>query len=316
VPGRLEPLESDREASRGFGRRAIEVRAQGSGEPARWVHAYEESLAAGSVNGRLYVVDGRPRGLVVWSPSGTMGLSVHLLYASMGFDSAEEYARVLSALEAEAGPVAFVSGPLSGLAPDAEDRLMRPLGFRRFGRSEMVLEASVAIADAPAERGERFRPVVRSDLPQLADLHRRAYREQFDRYLFLEDPDERQDALRSVREILDGRWGELVPAGSWIAERDGRSGGAVLSVGSPAGALVADVVVDPELQGVGLGRRLLTTALAALRGSGERRIYLNVTEGNERALRLYRRLGFVRSRGPTRDWYNARRIPVTPAPDA
>jgi ribosomal protein S18 acetylase RimI-like enzyme len=75
-------------------------------------------------------------------------------------------------------------------------------------------------------------------------------------------------------------------------------------------------MVDPEFQGSGVGRRLLTTTLRSLRGAGEPRIYLNVTEGNEPALRLYRRLGFVRSLGPTRDWYNALRIPFAPSPDA
>jgi ribosomal protein S18 acetylase RimI-like enzyme len=316
VTPRFEPLSSEPAASRRFGLRAIETRTLGGKEPATWARAYEERLLAGSVNGRLYVVDGQPTGLVSWSAGGPLGISVDLLYASEETSDPADYARILSMVEEEAGPVAFVSGPLAGLAPDAEDRLMRPRGFRRYGRSEMVLDADAPLPEPSFQAGERFRPAVRSDRPRLAELHQRVYHERFDRYLFLEVPDEREDALRGVGEILDGRWGEFTSAGSWLCERDGRLIGAILSVHSPAGALIADVMVEPEFQGGGVGRRLLTTTLRSLRGAGERRICLNVTEGNEPALRLYRRLGLVRSLGPTRDWYNALRIPVAPSPDA
>jgi len=193
---------------------------------------------------------------------------------------------------------------------------MRGLGYRRYGRSEMVLQAPGAPGEASSPAGEQFRPALRTDLVRLAELHRAAYAESFDRYLFLELPDEHEDARREVHEILEGRWGEFLPEGSCVCERDGRMVGAVLSVRGPTGALVADVMVDPGHRGHGVGRRLLTSAVRSMRHAGVDRIYLNVTEGNERALRLYRSLGFARSLGPTHDWYNARRIPVAPFPDA
>jgi len=193
---------------------------------------------------------------------------------------------------------------------------MRALGYRRYGRSEMVLEGAGPPADGSPRPGETLRPVERDDLVALAALHRAAYRDRFDRYLFLELTDEGEDAVREVREILDGRWGEFLPHGSWLLLDGGRPAGAVLTVHGGAGALVADVMVDPASQGHGIGRRVLTRALREMRAGGASRIYLNVTEGNERALRLYRGLGFVRSLGPTRDWYNAARIPVPPSPSA
>ena len=312
---RLDPLSSDPTASRRFALRAIETRAQGASEPSTWARAYEEMVLAGSINGRLYVVDGQPTGFVSWATGGPLGVSVELLYVSEDASGPPHYARLLSMVEDEAGPVAFISGPLAGLAPEAEDRLMRPRGFRRFGRIEMVLDAAVPLPEPSCQAGERFLPAARSDRARLAALHQRAYHERFDRFLFLEVLDEREDALRGVGEILDGRWGEFTSAGSWMCERDGRLIGAILSVHSPAGALIADVMVDPEFQGGGVGRRLLTTTLRSLRAAGERRIYLNVTAGNEPALRLYRRLGFVLSLGPTRDWYNALKIPVAPSPE-
>jgi ribosomal protein S18 acetylase RimI-like enzyme len=315
VPPLLAPLSADPEASRRFGLRAIRARELGDRPAADWVQLFEEQLASGRVTGRLLVVDGRPRGLATWSPGGPPGLSVHLLYAAAEGSDPAEYGRLLAAVEGEVGPVAFVTGPLAGLSDEVEESLMRSRGFRRFSRSEMRLDPHVPLAEPTLVPGERVRPAGPSDLPELAELHRRAYHARFDRYLFQEEPDERADALRGVREILEGRWGSLDPAGSWLLEQAGRPLGAVLSVRSPAGRLIADVVVDPEHHGSGIGRRVLTRALAALRQAEDSPVYLNVTEGNERALRLYGSLGFVRSLGPSRGWYRADRVPVAPSAD-
>lgn len=318
MPGHLEPLSLDPAASHRLGMRAVTTRAGVGAESETWVRHYEEKLLAGTVNGRLYVVGGVPVGFVSWFAGGPVGVSVELLYASGDACSPEDYAQILSGVEQEVGPIAFVPGPLTGVSAEGEERLMRSLSFRRYGRSEMVREGDGDLSPEPPVEGERQRQVVREDLVDLARLHQRAYRDSFDRYLFLELADEEEDARREVRDILEGRWGKLLPDGSWLCEKEGRIVGAVLSVHGRigTGALIADVIVAPELQGRGLGRRLLTTAIRSMLGAGERRIYLNVTEGNERALRLYRSLGFVRSLGPTRDWYNARRIPVAPSPDA
>jgi ribosomal-protein-alanine N-acetyltransferase len=76
--------------------------------------------------------------------------------------------------------------------------------------------------------------------------------------------------------------------------RDGRTvAGFVLSrlVGDEAEILM--VAVDPSEQGRGLGERLLARHLGRLAARGARRIFLEVDEGNDPALRLYVRAGFA-----------------------
>jgi ribosomal protein S18 acetylase RimI-like enzyme len=52
------------------------------------------------------------------------------------------------------------------------------------------------------------------------------------------------------------------------------------------------IYVAAEVQGRGLGRRLMNAALEHPRLADARRIYLQVWETNERAMRLYESLGF------------------------
>lgn len=54
-----------------------------------------------------------------------------------------------------------------------------------------------------------------------------------------------------------------------------------------------DIVVDPELRGLGLSRTLVTSLMAWGRDQGARRAYLQVRESNEVARALYRSLGFA-----------------------
>ncbi len=57
-------------------------------------------------------------------------------------------------------------------------------------------------------------------------------------------------------------------------------------------AHVEVVALDPAVQGVGLGRRLMEEAEHWARGLGYEAITLNVFAGNRRALDLYERLGY------------------------
>jgi [ribosomal protein S18]-alanine N-acetyltransferase len=72
---------------------------------------------------------------------------------------------------------------------------------------------------------------------------------------------------------------------------------------TPGGVLIARKAADeaelltlavaPECRRAGLGKALLKSAMTTLSGSGARQLFLEVEEGNEAALKLYRSLGAV-----------------------
>ncbi len=294
--------------------RAVEARAGPAVDASAWHASLEADRRAGRLVARLLRLDGRPVGLAAWSAATAMGTNLDLFYLNAGTASAEAYASALAAVIGEVGRLVFAPGPLAGVAPAEEERLMTGLGFAPYGRSEMQLPVARDLPRETSEGPGRVRGVVASDLASLAEVHRRAYHDRFDRYLFLQEADEASDALREVRDILDGRFGELDPDGSVVLEIEGKPVAQVLAVRRPDGVLLADVAVDPGHQGQGLGRRTLLESLRRLRAApAAKRIYLNVTEGNQPAVALYQRLGFARSLGPSRDWYNTACIPFGPS---
>lgn len=76
----------------------------------------------------------------------------------------------------------------------------------------------------------------------------------------------------------------------------------VLVNGAPAGfiacslvideAEILNIIIDPDRQGSGLGRRLLDHALVSLAEAGAHRCFLEVRRSNEPAIRLYEKRGF------------------------
>lgn len=92
----------------------------------------------------------------------------------------------------------------------------------------------------------------------------------------------------------------LGESGFLVAERDGRLVGYVVAdtvpnYGRDIGH-VKDLAVRPEARGEGVGTELLGRGLSALAVEGATDVKLEVREGNDGAIRLYRRFGFETAR--------------------
>jgi ribosomal-protein-alanine N-acetyltransferase len=77
------------------------------------------------------------------------------------------------------------------------------------------------------------------------------------------------------------------------ADSSGTMGGLLIARKAADEAEILTFCVAPECRNVGLGRALLERAVAELRAAGAKRLFLEVEDGNEPALKLYRWLGAV-----------------------
>ena len=86
--------------------------------------------------------------------------------------------------------------------------------------------------------------------------------------------------------------------GQFIAERDGRlvgHAGGLAWPEDPATTVIFAIYVTPSCRGTGVLADLVEEVAAWSRAAGRRRLLVEVVTGNERAVRAYRRLGFVDS---------------------
>jgi GNAT superfamily N-acetyltransferase len=96
----------------------------------------------------------------------------------------------------------------------------------------------------------------------------------------LEDP--RRGTLFLARQEAQRAVGMACLSYTWTLELGGLS------------AWLDELYVEPTLRGAGVGRALLTAAIAHARSVGAAAVDLEVVEGHERAARLYEREGFER----------------------
>lgn len=99
-----------------------------------------------------------------------------------------------------------------------------------------------------------------------------------------------QYVVKSLAEFLADR-----PLGDiWVAECDGQIAGFIGIVGVDAQtAQLRWFLVEPEFRGLGLGRRLITTALDFCRQNGLRHVFLWTFQELSAARHLYRSFGFT-----------------------
>jgi ribosomal protein S18 acetylase RimI-like enzyme len=92
----------------------------------------------------------------------------------------------------------------------------------------------------------------------------------------------------------DDDWRAWLAGSAWFAAFDGDTAVALVC-GLPGAAewLIFSMWVAPQLRGHGLAARLVDAVRAAAGEAGAQAIALHVFEGNDRARRVYERLGFV-----------------------
>jgi ribosomal protein S18 acetylase RimI-like enzyme len=92
------------------------------------------------------------------------------------------------------------------------------------------------------------------------------------------------------------RRSNFLPGATWLLSFRGVACGTVQAVRERGVGAIQNLGVAADFRGRGLGFLLLSQTLFGFRQAGLARAILEVTSQNERALRLYRRLGFRRTR--------------------
>lgn len=131
------------------------------------------------------------------------------------------------------------------------------------------------------------RRVERSDVAGLGDLMLAAYRGTVD-----DEGETEADAVAEVERTLSGEYGPFLTDCSIAVDDDARIGGASLVTLWDGRPILAHLVVHPEARRRGLGTFLMATSGNALVRAGYAHVDLFVTEENEPAVSLYRKLGF------------------------
>ena len=151
----------------------------------------------------------------------------------------------------------------------------------------MTVSLAPSGALAPTLEGARaLHPA--SDRAALARLMLGAYRGTVD-----DEGETEGDALAAIDMLVAGEFGAYDGAASEVVERDGTIVAATLVTDWDGGPLIAFSMTDPGHQRQGLARGGLLRAMARLAARGETRLDLVVTAANDRAVALYRSLGFA-----------------------
>lgn len=183
------------------------------------------------------------------------------------------------------------AGGARGIVASFEERYapaFAAAGFRPwFARMRM---------EAPAERRpvERagLRPPEEPEVLGLASFLRDAYEGHMEQAFGMHVGAE-SDWRDYVAAIFKGEAGAFLPDASFVSMDGERIVGAILATHWMGAPLVAELGVARERRGQGLGRALVQASMNRLAERGESRVALYVTLGNDPAIALYRRLGFV-----------------------
>jgi GNAT superfamily N-acetyltransferase len=101
------------------------------------------------------------------------------------------------------------------------------------------------------------------------------------------DPD-----MPPLVQTLEELEAELQDAGGWVARVDGRLVGAIRTREADGVLLIGRIAIAPDMQGAGIGQRLLETAEAHSRATEAELFTGSLSEAN---IRLYERCGYAQT---------------------
>lgn len=173
--------------------------------------------------------------------------------------------------------------------PDSDhDEVAAAVGLRR-GRDLLQMRLHLPLPDTLVDTGAHLdvRPfVVGHDEAAWLDVNNRA---------FAHHPEQGNWTEETLRARCREPWFD--PAGFLLHERDGRLAGfcwtKVHADHDPPLGEIYVIAVDPDFQGLGLGRDLVIAGLAHLATKGLRHGMLYVDASNSAAVKLYETLGFT-----------------------
>jgi len=246
----------------------------------------EPGRAAGRLPGlQIFDAAGRAQGWTCFLRHGDT-LQVAMLVADGPETTQALVAGILQSDLARAarGCAFFVRDAAPGLA-DVLAQAGLATGTYQYRRRSLGPRPRAVVTDARAWQ--------HTDVPAMSRLCERAYQDATDVRAFAPDGTAAQwlDYVRTL--VTGGGCGSLLPDASLVVP--GRAGldAAILTTDlGPGTSHIAQVVVDPHARGRGLGRALVTAAMARSAALGFERITLLVAETNRAACGLYDSLGF------------------------
>lgn len=173
--------------------------------------------------------------------------------------------------------------------------LLERWGYLCRWRAGMVLDLRRLQEPPRLPDGYSVLPWDPARLPEVAQTDYLAYRGTLDAQLYWDYLASATGCERMWREAIAGKFGRFDAERSALLLRDGQVCGDVMAaVRSPREAFIGNLAVAPAHQG-GTGSALLLHCLWRYKEAGFHRVGLAVTLENERALRLYSRLGFKKN---------------------
>ncbi|MCI4369105.1 MAG: GNAT family N-acetyltransferase [Thermoplasmata archaeon] len=276
-----------------------------------------ETIRAGTFSGLLWVGPKDEAIGLAWPAKFECELGHRVdAYLSRGYRSTSSLGAFIDRLDAPGGfpPLVSVTDPWPGVTAAEGDLAFGPRGYQFVQRLSMRFPAEAGLP-TPGATGVTVRPLTIEDEPKVVRLLWAAYDDNpVERALFVRHRDRGQDMAWGARLLLHGELGPWLSDASFTIPADSLLAAATI-VNRFHGVLITEVVTHPEHRRRGYAERLLVETIKAVRANGWEPPRLVVTRQNERAFRLYERLGFRTIPGDTGGvWLHRERLGIPTHP--